>query len=137
MKTNHSLDSNQTYDALNVVFVRTPGFKLWLKRLFTWCKFDDVHICLKWNGDIHLCQVVQGRLQYGPTRQTWGGLMVSRGLECHVVNFPAKLGTEAKARSYVGQRFSSTARCISHIFCLSDSYKATIKSLYHAHSLLA
>ena len=130
MKTNHLKDSNLTYDALDVVFVKTPGIKAFLKRLFTLCKFDDLLICMEWDKEVHLCQVVEGRLQYGPNVSTWGGLMTARGLECHVAEMPVKIGTEAKAKSYVGQRFKSTANCISHIFGLPDSYRATIKSIY-------
>ena len=130
MKTNHLKDSNLTYDALDVVFVKTPGFKAWLKRLFAQCKFDDIWVCLERDKEVRLCQVVEGRLQYGPNIHKWGGIMVARKIECHVAEMPVKLGTEAKARSYVGQRFKSTATCISHIFGLPDSYRATIKSIY-------
>jgi len=129
MKTDHSHDNNQTYNPLDVVLVRTPGIKAWFKRLFTLSDWDDCWICLEWDREVHLCQVVNGRLMYGPNRSEWGGYMKTGGLKCKIIRFQEKIGSETKAKSFVGQRFKNTPNCISHIFGLPDSSRASIESL--------
>jgi len=116
MRTDRTQDASGTYSALDVVLVKSPGFKAFIKRLLSRCKWDDVWIVLEWDKELHLAQVVDGRLCYGPNLQQWGGYMVSRQLECKLINFKAKLGTEEKARRFVGQRFRNSANAIGHIF---------------------
>jgi len=127
-KTDFSNDSTGSYNTLDVILVRTPGFIPWLRRMATLSKWDDVFILL----DGRLCQVVKGRFMQGPTVNQWKGLITSGNLECTVINFKSTIGTEAKARSYMGQRFKNTPNCISHIFGLFDSERATINSLLSA-----
>jgi len=116
MRTDRTQDQSGNYSALDVVLVKSPGFKAWWKRLITRCQWDDIAVILQWDKDLHVCQVIEGRLMYGPNLQKWGGLITSRRLKTKLINFRSNLRTEDKARSYVGQRFVNTANCIGHIF---------------------
>jgi len=136
-KTNYSFDSNHKYSALDVVLVKTPGLCPFLKRFFLAADFDDAWICLDWNDELHLCKVIQGRLMYGPTINSWKGHISAHRLSCTIINFKTVIGTEAKARRYIGQRFRSTANCIAHIFGLLDAHNATVNSLYNERTILA
>jgi len=115
MRTDRTQDQSGNYSALDVVLVKSPGFKAWWKRLVTRCSWDDIWIVLEWDKEKRLAQVVHGRLAYGPNLQEWGG-RIGHGYKTKLINFRSNLRTEDKARSFVGQRFVNTANCIGHIF---------------------
>ena len=139
MKTNFEKDLSGTYNNLDVVLVKNRGWKARLKRWWNGELYDDVWIAIDWSEELHLAQVHEGRLMYGPSINQWKGLITARNLECTIINLPIKLGTHKNAVRFIGHSFKNTPNCIAHIFELSGAAHASIKSLInHAkNSLLA
>ena len=132
MKTNYKQDKSGSYSNLDVVLVKTKGLKAALLRWWYGTPYTDVWICIDWNGELHLAQVHEGRLQYGPSISQWKGMITSQNLECTIINLPIKLGTHNNAIRFVGQCFRNTPNAIAHIFELSGSAHASIASLINS-----